>query len=155
MQAGVVRETLEGKNIRVPLLRSLLQALYYIHVQNLVHGDVKPANLLVLFDGTLQMTDFDLVHVINWIVSLSAASQESSIGGACQRNGGGDEQTFQKTELDAIRRAAGTLPYMVRVFLRVAVWWWWSHVSYHRRGSCREVTRRPQVRISSRLECVV
>lgn len=42
------------------LLHQALQALNYLHRQNIFHCDIKPANILVTSDGTLKVIDFDM-----------------------------------------------------------------------------------------------
>ncbi|KAI9353613.1 kinase-like domain-containing protein [Obelidium mucronatum] len=39
-------------------------ALKYIHGMEMVHKDVKPANILIGFDGAVQLADFGLVEVV-------------------------------------------------------------------------------------------
>jgi serine/threonine protein kinase len=43
-------------------LKQICLALDYAHGQNVVHLDIKPANLLVRYDGHLLLTDFGLAH---------------------------------------------------------------------------------------------
>lgn len=45
------------------LMRDLLAALAYAHAQNIVHRDVKPANLLVEADGRVKLTDFGVARI--------------------------------------------------------------------------------------------
>jgi serine/threonine-protein kinase len=68
-QAGLAwlsMELLPG--VRVPLslecFDQLLQALGYLHEHGIVHGDVKPANLLATADGRLKLADFGLARRI-------------------------------------------------------------------------------------------
>lgn len=39
------------------------RALAHVHARGYVHGDVKPANLLVASDGTVKLGDFGLAHI--------------------------------------------------------------------------------------------
>ena len=41
------------------------RGLHYAHSQGVVHGDIKPANLLVSDDGTLKITDLGLARLMN------------------------------------------------------------------------------------------
>ncbi len=45
------------------LMRELLSALDYAHQQNIVHRDVKPANLLVEPGGRVKLTDFGVARI--------------------------------------------------------------------------------------------
>jgi eukaryotic-like serine/threonine-protein kinase len=45
------------------LMRELLAALDYAHRQNIVHRDVKPANLLVESNGRVKLTDFGVARI--------------------------------------------------------------------------------------------
>ncbi|MCC6246000.1 MAG: protein kinase [Gemmatimonadaceae bacterium] len=46
------------------LARQLLRALREAHAQHIVHGDIKPQNLLVSPNGVLKVTDFGLARVV-------------------------------------------------------------------------------------------
>lgn len=45
------------------LMRDLLSALEYAHRQNIVHRDVKPANMLVEANGRVKLTDFGVARI--------------------------------------------------------------------------------------------
>ncbi|MDI1274026.1 serine/threonine-protein kinase [Polaromonas sp.] len=45
------------------MVRDLLSALDYAHRQNVVHRDVKPANLLIEADGRVKLTDFGVARI--------------------------------------------------------------------------------------------
>ncbi len=45
------------------MVRDLLSALEYAHRQNIVHRDVKPANLLIEADGRVKLTDFGVARI--------------------------------------------------------------------------------------------
>ena len=40
------------------IFKQLLEALCYIHEQNIVHGDINPSNILITYKGRLRLTDF-------------------------------------------------------------------------------------------------
>ncbi|UHQ24094.1 serine/threonine protein kinase [Lysobacter sp. 5GHs7-4] len=50
---------------RVDLLIQAAQALAHAHAQGLLHGDIKPSNLLVTADGRVQLVDFGISATFN------------------------------------------------------------------------------------------
>ncbi len=58
-----------------PIAVQLLDALVYTHQQNVLHGDVKPANVMVGEEG-VRLFDFGLGHAAGqagWVCRVSAA----------------------------------------------------------------------------------
>jgi eukaryotic-like serine/threonine-protein kinase len=49
-----------GLQHRLRIVVQLCQALAYAHEQSVVHRDVKPANILIMRDGTIKVLDFGL-----------------------------------------------------------------------------------------------
>jgi len=47
------------------ILAQCFDALIYAHSRNVVHGDVKPGNILLHDDGTVRLTDFGVAKVIS------------------------------------------------------------------------------------------
>ncbi len=47
------------------MVRQVADALDYAHGQGVIHRDVKPANLIVASDGTVQLTDFGIARSAN------------------------------------------------------------------------------------------
>lgn len=47
----------------VKIMTQLLDALAYSHRHGVVHRDVKPANIIVLKDGRVKVTDFGIAHI--------------------------------------------------------------------------------------------
>ncbi len=81
-------ETLAGQLERGPLswnetleiLRPVAAALDYAHSQNVVHRDVKPANILLADNGHVYLSDFGLVHAVEGSASISASLSAGSGG---------------------------------------------------------------------------
>ncbi len=85
--AFIAMEYVEGVNLQgllrkrtrltaaqvIPLGAALARGLAAAHSNYLVHHDVKPANLLLGFDGSIKLTDFGVS------LSLTAASQKSDV----------------------------------------------------------------------------
>lgn len=53
----------------------LASALQYAHDEHVIHRDVKPANILVRFDGTLLMSDFGIAKLLEQSVLISQQTQ--------------------------------------------------------------------------------
>ena len=49
----------------LPILRSVLSALDYLHSQNLLHRDIKPGNILLRDDGTPILIDFGTARALH------------------------------------------------------------------------------------------
>jgi len=47
----------------IPTARALLDALAYVHGEGVVHGDLKPSNLLLRAPGEVVMADFGIAHL--------------------------------------------------------------------------------------------
>ncbi|KAL8496682.1 hypothetical protein ACS0TY_020389 [Phlomoides rotata] len=52
-----------GENIARKYLRDVVSGLMYLHAHNIVHGDIKPDNLLVTASGTVKIGDFSVSQV--------------------------------------------------------------------------------------------
>jgi serine/threonine protein kinase len=77
--AFLVMEFVDGKDLKhhldtgtlysleqtVSIMVALLSALDYAHSQNIVHRDVKPANLLITSNGQIKLTDFGVARIQN------------------------------------------------------------------------------------------
>ena len=47
------------------IFRQLASGIKYLHLQNVVHGDIKPQNLLLGEDGVLKVADFGISHMLS------------------------------------------------------------------------------------------
>ncbi|GKU93576.1 hypothetical protein SLEP1_g7162 [Rubroshorea leprosula] len=45
-------------------LRDIVSGLMYLHAHNIIHGDIKPDNLLITSAGTLKIADFSVSQVV-------------------------------------------------------------------------------------------
>ncbi|XP_059660588.1 serine/threonine-protein kinase GRIK2 isoform X2 [Cornus florida] len=52
-----------GENTARKYLRDIVSGLMYLHAHNIVHGDIKPDNLLVTGTGTVKIGDFSVSQV--------------------------------------------------------------------------------------------
>ncbi|KAK9279728.1 hypothetical protein L1049_013410 [Liquidambar formosana] len=52
-----------GENTARKYLRDIVSGLMYLHAHNIVHGDIKPDNLLVTRTGTVKIGDFSVSQV--------------------------------------------------------------------------------------------
>ncbi|GER57707.1 kinase family protein [Striga asiatica] len=52
-----------GENTARKYLRDVVSGLMYLHAHNIVHGDIKPDNLLVTASGTVKIGDFSVSQV--------------------------------------------------------------------------------------------
>ncbi|KAL5565654.1 hypothetical protein UlMin_028818 [Ulmus minor] len=52
-----------GENTARKYLRDIVSGLMYLHAHNIVHGDIKPDNLLVARNGTVKIGDFSVSQV--------------------------------------------------------------------------------------------
>ncbi|KAK7268368.1 hypothetical protein RIF29_21066 [Crotalaria pallida] len=57
---GSVRSCALGEETALKYLRDIVSGLKYLHAHNIVHGDIKPDNLLVNRHGTVKIGDFNV-----------------------------------------------------------------------------------------------
>ncbi|KXN82740.1 Ephrin type-A receptor 2 [Leucoagaricus sp. SymC.cos] len=84
MQNGNVDEYLvkEPNADRIVLIRDVASGLKYLHTQNIVHGDLKGANVLVNSSGKACLADFGLSTIRDpEVIALTTSSSPSGCGG--------------------------------------------------------------------------
>ncbi|KAL8204718.1 hypothetical protein R6Q57_010341 [Mikania cordata] len=52
-----------GEKVARRYLRDIVSGLIYLHAHNIVHGDIKPDNLLITATGTVKIADFSVSQV--------------------------------------------------------------------------------------------
>ncbi|RNF25369.1 putative protein kinase [Trypanosoma conorhini] len=85
-------------------LRQTLEGLHYLHQHNLVHSDVKAANILITDKGRVKLSDFGTAKLLN-----RQHSQSVDRAGKAEVAKGNDTATF---------RLAGTLRWMAPELFR-------------------------------------
>ncbi len=56
------------------IIRPICSALHYSHAQNLIHCDIKPANVMVHKNGTILLTDFGIARVTEAVTATMAGA---------------------------------------------------------------------------------
>lgn len=66
LMRGSVRDLAQGEPLDVDFVRTIvascLDALRFLHAQGIIHGDIKPSNILVDRDGRVKLGDFGLAR---------------------------------------------------------------------------------------------
>ncbi len=65
---------------RVELMRQVAEAVQYLHGKGVIHGDLKPSNILVTRDGTPKVLDFGIARFLQR-PSPETAGEHETIGG--------------------------------------------------------------------------
>ncbi|BBM83698.1 protein kinase domain-containing protein [Candidatus Uabimicrobium amorphum] len=55
-------------------------ALSYAHKENVVHGDIRPNNIIITGDGTVKISDFGVHHLVGHPVQVYKSSQNDQSG---------------------------------------------------------------------------
>ena len=91
----------------VTIIRAMLEALRAAHAVNVIHGDVKPANVLIASDaeatdfttGQVKLTDFGLARVRGHV--LASVMQSATLEGPAQKRFGGTLAYMAPEQRDA------------------------------------------------------
>ena len=94
---AVGREALSNSRLRrVTVCESLASALNFLHSVGVVHGDLRPRNVLFTWDGTLKLSDFGLSRQLSTnpsqnVRKLSPGLPSGLDGGDTASNGAADD----------------------------------------------------------------
>src|SRR5689334_22498894 len=81
LAAVLARRGALPSSVVLALAKQLMRALDAAHEQGIMHGDVKPANLLLATDGLLKVTDFGVASLVRRPGSpVSQAPAEETAG---------------------------------------------------------------------------
>lgn len=64
-----------GLSERITLFRKVCSAVQYLHEQGVLHGDLKPSNILVHVDGQVKLLDFGIAKLLDESRHTAAGSQ--------------------------------------------------------------------------------
>lgn len=76
LQAVLAHRGALPADVVLALAKQLMRALEAAHEQEVMHGDIKPANLLLASDGLLKVTDFGVASLVRRPARAGAASDE-------------------------------------------------------------------------------
>lgn len=86
----------------VDYIAQAARGLHYAHAQRVIHGDVKPANMLLSHDGTIKITDLGLSRLLNAASPLDLRTDQArspnAIAGTVSYMP--PEQAFRPSEVD-------------------------------------------------------
>ena len=99
------RGALQG-NAVLSIARQLMRALAVMHAEGVVHGDLKPANLLLGPNGVLKLSDFGISRIVR-LTTRDAATQQETRGDSIARLSGA---TVGTPEYMAPEQLIGALP---------------------------------------------
>jgi serine/threonine-protein kinase len=78
LAAVLARRGTLSASVALALAKQLMRALEAAHEQGVMHGDVKPANLLLANDGLLKVTDFGVASLVRRPASIAAKSSDDA-----------------------------------------------------------------------------
>ena len=142
ISGGALSQRIEAQNIDVfealEIIRHMADALDYSHGQGVIHGDVRPPNILFRADGTAVLTDFEISR------SVVSASERRAAGTLGTSHGYASPEEYAGQEIDErsdlyalgvtlYEMLTGMLPYEGETKEKVGV--------HHRR---RDIPRLPE-----------
>lgn len=142
ISGGALSQRIEAQNIDVfealEIIRHMADALDYSHGQGVIHGDVRPPNILFRADGSAVLTDFEISR------SVVSASERRAAGTLGTSHGYASPEEYAGQEIDErsdlyalgvtlYEMLTGMLPYEGETKDKVGV--------HHRR---RDIPRLPE-----------
>jgi hypothetical protein len=80
LRGGIVWELPELRAAVVEEFRAIVEAVAHLHDLNIIHRDMKPANVLILDEGKLRLSDFGLVNEVDRPRTGASVGPGSSCG---------------------------------------------------------------------------
>jgi serine/threonine-protein kinase len=84
LSGGTLKQKLAGKALpwqeAVRILLPIARSLDYAHRQNMIHRDVKPANILITSDGDPLLTDFGIAKIVDEETTMDLTGTSASVG---------------------------------------------------------------------------
>ncbi|EPY27293.1 hypothetical protein AGDE_10838 [Angomonas deanei] len=102
----------------ITYLRQMLEGLAYLHSLNIVHSDIKAANILITEKGKAKLTDFGTAKLLNRQHNLNSAVGNSRSTSRQRSSGGGEDLPPENHSGEGTMKVGGTLRWMDPVLFR-------------------------------------
>ncbi|PVF99287.1 kinase-like protein, partial [Serendipita vermifera] len=154
---GYIEKEVLPVEFRLQLLREVTLGLQYLHVQSpaIIHGDLKPANILIDNEGVARLSDFGLAHLAtSGEVTLGSAGNGATIRYAAPeiRSPADDEASTRATKESDIYSLAciayefvyRKLPFAEKPTIQTIIAAGYNHIPPARRDSEDSSVMGPQ-----------